>query len=83
MLHRVVAVDQRGYGDSDKPSSISDYSLQALTNDLRQLVTALGIYKFHLLCLCPLLLDMYFNLHAVLGCLTSVLCSFLFFGEGC
>ena len=43
----MVAIDQRGYGDSDKPSSVSDYSLQALTNDLRQLVTALGIYKCH------------------------------------
>ncbi|KAK7089071.1 epoxide hydrolase 1-like [Littorina saxatilis] len=43
--YRVVAIDQRGYGDSDKPTSVSEYSLLALTNDLRQLVTALGYKK--------------------------------------
>jgi pimeloyl-ACP methyl ester carboxylesterase len=39
---RVVAVDLRGYGDSDKPSGISNYSVPLLINDLKQLVVALG-----------------------------------------
>ena len=46
IFFRVVAIDQRGYGDSDKPSSVSDYSLMNLTNDLRQLVAALGEENF-------------------------------------
>ncbi|KAK7479577.1 hypothetical protein BaRGS_00029214 [Batillaria attramentaria] len=42
---RVVAVDQRGYGDSDKPKGVSNYALTTLTNDLRQLIPALGYKK--------------------------------------
>ena len=43
LLHRVVAVDLRGYGDSDKPSHISAYTLEKLIKDVKQTITALGI----------------------------------------
>jgi pimeloyl-ACP methyl ester carboxylesterase len=38
----VVAIDQRGYGDSDKPESVSAYSIDALRDDVRDVVKALG-----------------------------------------
>lgn len=41
---RVVAIDQRGYGDSDKPSGVSSYKIDKLCQDLKQLIPALG-YK--------------------------------------
>ena len=41
---RVVAIDQRGYGDSDKPSSVSSYDMDHLIEDIRQLIGALGVY---------------------------------------
>lgn len=40
--YRVVAVDLRGYNETDKPSGVSNYSTPHLCNDLKQLVTALG-----------------------------------------
>lgn len=40
--HRVVAVDMRGYGDSDKPIQISAYKLEKLVKDVKQIITALG-----------------------------------------
>ncbi|PVD33364.1 hypothetical protein C0Q70_04618 [Pomacea canaliculata] len=43
--YRVVAVDQRGYGDSDKPSSVYDYRLPMLVNDLKELIIALDYKK--------------------------------------
>ncbi|XP_025086062.1 epoxide hydrolase 3-like isoform X2 [Pomacea canaliculata] len=44
-IWRVVAVDQRGYGDSDKPSSVYDYRLPMLVNDLKELIIALDYKK--------------------------------------
>ena len=38
----MVAVDLRGYGDSDKPSGKGNYTVPKLVNDLKQIVTALG-----------------------------------------
>jgi pimeloyl-ACP methyl ester carboxylesterase len=38
----VVAVDLRGYNDSDKPSSIRDYTLATLVNDVVGVITGLG-----------------------------------------
>ncbi|XP_059486281.1 epoxide hydrolase 4-like [Neocloeon triangulifer] len=38
----VVAIDLRGYGDSEKPRGTAAYSLNTLVDDLRQLVLALG-----------------------------------------
>ena len=45
-LDRVVAVDLRGYGDTDKPSGIASYAVPKLVNDLKQVITALGKIGF-------------------------------------
>lgn len=42
---RVIAPDQRGYGDSDRPEAIEDYDIHHLTGDLVALLDALGIEK--------------------------------------
>uniref|UniRef100_A0A914UI71 AB hydrolase-1 domain-containing protein n=1 Tax=Plectus sambesii TaxID=2011161 RepID=A0A914UI71_9BILA len=42
--YRVVAVDLRGYNESDKPSGIANYSAARIGQDLQELVIALG-YK--------------------------------------
>ncbi|XP_070199254.1 epoxide hydrolase 4-like [Littorina saxatilis] len=42
--YRVVAIDQRGYGESDLPSSVSSYDITNLVADVKNLVLALG-YK--------------------------------------
>lgn len=41
--HRVVSVDLRGHGQSDKPQQ--DYTLAGLADDLAWLCDALGVYK--------------------------------------
>jgi len=43
--YRVVACDMRGYGDSDKPSGIAEYTLDKLISDVDQLITELGYEK--------------------------------------
>lgn len=43
-----VAFDQRGYGDSSKPTNCSDYDMSLLVEDIRQLVKFLGRDKFTL-----------------------------------
>lgn len=43
-IWRVVAVDLRGYGDSDKPSGISQYKMDKLIKDVKQIITALGMF---------------------------------------
>lgn len=40
--YRVVAIDMRGYGDSDKPSGVSSYRVDKLLGDIKQLIPALG-----------------------------------------
>ncbi|GMR49019.1 hypothetical protein PMAYCL1PPCAC_19214, partial [Pristionchus mayeri] len=40
--YRVVAIDQRGYGDSSKPPNVKDYSATLLAQDLEDLIHALG-----------------------------------------
>ena len=42
-VFRVVAVDQRGYGESDKPSGKMNYTIDKLAADIKQLVPALGM----------------------------------------
>ncbi|XP_076441555.1 epoxide hydrolase 1-like [Babylonia areolata] len=42
--YRVVAVDLRGYGETDKPPGIASYALPLLVEDVRQFITVLG-YK--------------------------------------
>jgi pimeloyl-ACP methyl ester carboxylesterase len=39
-----VAIDMRGYGDSEKPSGIMNYSMEYLVDDIKQVVEALGLY---------------------------------------
>lgn len=41
--HRVVAVDRRGHGQSDKPEQ--DYTIAVFADDLAWLCTELGLYK--------------------------------------
>lgn len=40
--YRVVALDMRGYNLSDKPASVSDYTIQTLAKDIQQIIFALG-----------------------------------------
>lgn len=42
---RVIAPDQRGYGDSDRPEPIEAYDIHHLTGDLVALLDALGIER--------------------------------------
>lgn len=44
----VVAVDMRGYGDSEKPKQLEAYEITQLIRDVRELVTTLGRKKFTL-----------------------------------
>lgn len=37
-----ITIDQRGYGDSEKPTNLSDYHVDNMVEDIRQLVKALG-----------------------------------------
>lgn len=47
-LFKVVAVDLRGYNDSDKPSAVSDYAMPELVKDISALITGLGYDRCHL-----------------------------------
>jgi len=40
--YHVVAIDMRGYGESSKPTSVSDYSMQELVEDFRQIIFGFG-----------------------------------------
>ncbi|MFC9897697.1 alpha/beta fold hydrolase [Nocardia sp. NPDC127579] len=44
---RVVAVDMRGYGRSDKPLRVADYGLEFLADDVAALIRALGAPRAH------------------------------------
>lgn len=41
--YRVIALDMRGYGQSDKPKGIDAYQLERLTDDVAALVESLGV----------------------------------------
>ena len=43
---RCVAVDNRGYGETDKPSGIQNYSIDILADDVANLAKELGRKKF-------------------------------------
>ncbi|GIV34446.1 MAG: epoxide hydrolase [Chitinophagales bacterium] len=45
---RVIAPDLRGYGDSDKPKAISNYSAKVIARDIVELIHALGETKAHI-----------------------------------
>src|SRR5256885_12366914 len=40
--YRVIAPDQRGYGESDRPEAVADYDIAHLTDDLLGLLDAYG-----------------------------------------
>jgi pimeloyl-ACP methyl ester carboxylesterase len=40
--YRVIAVDQRGFGKSDRPPQVADYHMRELTADMEGLLDALG-----------------------------------------
>ncbi|KAK3097744.1 hypothetical protein FSP39_012716 [Pinctada imbricata] len=42
--YRVVAMDMRGYSDSDKPKGMSNYAIDKIATDVKQLISSLG-YK--------------------------------------
>jgi len=42
---RVVAVDMRGYGSSDKPSGVENYALPVLAADVKNILVSLGKYS--------------------------------------
>ena len=41
--YRAIAPDMLGYGQSDKPTAIADYTLKKLADDLAALLDAVGI----------------------------------------
>lgn len=46
---RVVAIDMRGYGQSDKPSGVENYTISKLAEDVKNVVRCLGMhYLFEL-----------------------------------
>jgi pimeloyl-ACP methyl ester carboxylesterase len=47
--HRVATFDHRGHGESDKPSSPSDYSLDRMADDVLAVADGLGFDTFRLL----------------------------------
>jgi len=42
---RTVAIDMRGYGDSEKPAGVEHYAMDHLVSDVKQVVEALGSYR--------------------------------------
>jgi len=47
--YRIVALDLRGYGESSKPSAVSEYTMDKLVEDVRQVIEILGNGKCFLL----------------------------------
>jgi pimeloyl-ACP methyl ester carboxylesterase len=43
--YKVVALDQRGYNDSDKPTDLSAYRLSELVEDVRRVILGLGYQR--------------------------------------
>ena len=43
--YHVLAPDQRGYGDSDRPEEITDYDIFHLTGDLAAMLDAVGVRR--------------------------------------
>jgi pimeloyl-ACP methyl ester carboxylesterase len=44
---RTIALDQRGFGESDKPQDVSDYAMHLLLGDIRAVMDALQIERAH------------------------------------
>lgn len=45
-----VALDMRGYNESDKPEGVKNYVIDYMTSDIREVVSSLGRDKFILVC---------------------------------
>jgi len=43
--YRVVAVDLRGFGESDKPTRVSDYFIETVAGDIAELISTLNYQK--------------------------------------
>ena len=43
--YRVVAIDMRGYGETERPPKKTDYTLDKLSQDIVELVPSLGYSK--------------------------------------
>ena len=46
--YKVIVPDIRGYGSSDKPENIADYSMKKITTDLIGILDYLGENKAHI-----------------------------------
>ena len=44
---RVVALDMRGYGESEKPTGVENYVIDKLDNDLKVITSQLHFIKSH------------------------------------
>lgn len=42
IFYRVIALDLKGFGDSDKPANKNSYRIEILIDELKQIVFALG-----------------------------------------
>lgn len=43
--YRVIAIDNLGYGQTDRPNDVEQYSTKSLSNDLAALLDHLGLSK--------------------------------------
>ena len=43
-----MAIDNRGYGDSEKPSGVKNYSIDKLTGDVKNLILGESAFKMWL-----------------------------------
>lgn len=46
---KVVAVDMRGYNDSDKPKGVQSYAAKTVADDIRQVISSLNEKKAHII----------------------------------
>jgi pimeloyl-ACP methyl ester carboxylesterase len=46
--YRVVAPDMRGYGGTDAPTRVRDYTIDILARDVLEMIEALGVEQVHL-----------------------------------
>jgi pimeloyl-ACP methyl ester carboxylesterase len=42
--YRCIAIDCRGYNDSDKPEGVDFYKIHPLVNDLREVILHFGMF---------------------------------------
>ncbi|XP_034948514.1 epoxide hydrolase 4-like isoform X2 [Chelonus insularis] len=47
--YRVIALDLKGFGDSDKPTNRRSYKIEILINELHQFISTLGVAKCNII----------------------------------